>query len=346
MSKEIDIVGIVELLWRKKWRIVKNCFYGGVAAIIIAYSIPKEYSSTVVLAPEFSSSMGLSGSLGSLASLAGIDVNASSEDAFYPALYPQIVSSTPFMCELLSQRVEGEYKRETISTSLYNYLRSYQRESWWSYLLSAPGKMIQRMRSLPTDTIPPSVLEGKNLSRRQQLAILSLNKRVRLDVDKGTSVISLTVTMQDARIAADVAEMVATMLQEYISDYRTAKARRDLEQTEIVYAEAQKNYLAAKQAYADYCDQHQNIVKMRFQIEQDRLLNEQDLAFGIYNQVSQQLELSKAKLLESTPVVVTVQPAVVPYKASSPKKMMIGLLFVFMAFFGTVSWILIAERLL
>ena len=60
-----DIVSIVLLLWSKRKRLITNVFIGGVLSIVIAYSIPKEYTSTVVLAPEFASGMSVSGSIGS-----------------------------------------------------------------------------------------------------------------------------------------------------------------------------------------------------------------------------------------------------------------------------------------
>jgi uncharacterized protein involved in exopolysaccharide biosynthesis len=84
-------------------------------------------------------------------------------------------------------------------------------------------------------------------------------------------------------------------------------------------------------------------VKQSYLIEQNRLSNEQDLAFNVYNQIAQQLEMARAKVAESTPVCVVMQPAIVPIKASSPKKIMIGLLYVFLAFFGTTAWMLIDE---
>ena len=71
---------------------------------------------------------------------------------------------------------------------------------------------------------------------------------------------------------------------------------------------------------------------MQYQIEQNRLLNEQDLAFNVYNQIAQQLEMARAKVAESTPVCVVMQPAIMPVKASSPKKMMMGLLYVLSTF--------------
>lgn len=111
-NKEIDIIGILNMFWKNRKRLIINCFFGGVLSIIIAFSIPKEYSTTVVLAPEFSSpTSGLSGNLGTLASMAGVNLGVNGEEALYPELYPQIVSSTPFLCDLLSIPIDGLYKR-------------------------------------------------------------------------------------------------------------------------------------------------------------------------------------------------------------------------------------------
>lgn len=339
-----DILGIITLLWSKRKRLIFNCFIGGVLSIIIAFSIPKQYTSEVILAPEFSSStVGLSGGISSLASMAGIDLGlGGGEDAFYPDLYPQIVSSSPFLCDLLSMEVSGKYRKKPIETDLYHYLNHYQRVPWWSAILAAPGKMIGKMRNLPADTIVPrGNVDIRHLSRKQQLLMKSLDKKIRIDVDKGTSVITLAVTMQDPVIAADVVQAVSDNLQKYIVDYRSAKARTDFYYTEKLFKEAETTYFEAQRKYAEYSDQHQGIVKLQYKIELDRLSNEQDLAFGVYNQLAQQLEVARAKVQEQTPVCVVMQPAVVPFKASSPKKMMMGILYVFLAFFGTCAWIIL-----
>ncbi|MBO5952093.1 MAG: chain-length determining protein [Bacteroidaceae bacterium] len=343
-----DIISIVMLLWSKRKRLIINVFIGGLLSIIVAYSIPKEYTSTVVLAPEFSSGMSMSGSISSLASMAGIDLGSGSEDALYPELYPQIVSSVPFLCELLETEVAAKYKRDTINVTLYEYIKEYQRDPWWISIIGAPGKMIQKMKNnLSVDSVLPSVKNNNYiLSRRQQLVMRSLNEKIGVNVDKGTSVITLSVTMQDPHVAAKMTQVVSDKLQEYIKDYRTAKAKSDYEQTERIFSESQSKYLKAKQAYAEYYDKHQNITKMQYQIEMDRLQNEQEVAFNVYNQLAQQLEITRSKLLESTPVVVVVEPPILPYKASSPKKMMMGLLYVFLAFFGTAFWIILKDRII
>lgn len=345
--KEMDIIGLVLMLWSKRKRIIINCFIGGVLSIIVAFSIPKQYTSTVVMAPEFSSGTNMSGGIGALASMAGFNLSglSGSEDALYPELYPQIVSSTPFLCDVMNLQVEtidGELK-----TSMYDYLLNHQREPWWKTILAAPIKGIKRLvGGKPDEDIAPLNAKEMNLTRRQFLTLKSLDKLIAVSVDKGNFVITLSVTMQDPKIASYVAMVVSDNLQEYIGQYRSAKARKDLAYTEKLYEEAQKKYYTAQQAYAEYADQHQGVVKMQYQIEQDRLSNEQDLAFNVYNQIAQQLEMARAKVAESTPVCVVMQPAIVPVKASSPKKIMIGLLYVFLAFFGTAAWYIVTECML
>ena len=314
-----DFVELLRDLWTHRKRIIMNCFWGGILSIIVAFSIPKEYTSEVVIAPEISSAAGLSGGLGALASMAGISMDTE-EEAIYPQLYPQIVSTTPFLCDLAALNVT------------------------FNYVLSAPFKLVKReKKEILEDGVK---LNPKQLSRQQQKVLKELKERITVELDKLTSAIYINVTMQDAMIASIVADALTENLQLYVTDYRTVKARKDMENTQRMCDEARENYYAAQHAYAEYCDQHMGVTKLQYLMEQDRLSNEKDLAFNLYNQLAQQLDMCRTKLLEKTPVVVILQPSTIPYKATTPKKMMIGLLFVFLAFFGTVGWIIVKERIL
>ena len=75
-------------------------------------------------------------------------------------------------------------------------------------------------------------------------------------------------------------------LQNYITDYRTNKARHDLAFTEKLFNEAQENYYEAQQKYARFMDGNQNIIMQSFRTEQERLQNEMNLAYGVFTQVS------------------------------------------------------------
>ena len=82
---------------------------------------------------------------------------------------------------------------------------------------------------------------------------------------------------------------------------------------------------------------------MIYRAEQERLQNEMNLAFQVYTQVAQQLQMAKAKVQEITPVYTVVQPATVPLNAAKPSKMLILVAFVFLAGVGSVGWILFVK---
>ena len=146
--------------------------------------------------------------------------------------------------------------------------------------------------------------------------------------------------------SATMAETVTQRWQEYITTYRTNKASHDLVYTELLYNEAQQNYYDAQQRYAKYVDGNQNVVLRSYKTEEERLQNEMNVAYGLYNQMAQQLQMSKAKVMEITPVYTVVQPATVPLRAAKPKQAMLLIGFIFFGGVGSVAWILFGRELL
>ena len=183
-------------------------------------------------------------------------------------------------------------------------------------------------------------------SKQQHSVINKLRKRVWTSVDKGNDVITISVVMQDAKIAAQVADKVASLLQEYVTSYRTKKAQQDYLYSEKLLAEAEIAYNNKQAEYAKYMDSHMlGTLKMKYKAEEERLMNEAQLAFNVYNQLAQQKEIAKAKVQEKTPIYTTMQPAVVPHLAISPRKMFILVGFIFFTIFGHVTWLLLGAKL-
>lgn len=71
-EKEIDLLELGKKLWANRKFIIKVSALGLIIGIIVAFSIPKEYTTTVILAPESNSSNG--GNMGALAAIAGINM--------------------------------------------------------------------------------------------------------------------------------------------------------------------------------------------------------------------------------------------------------------------------------
>ena len=346
-EQEIDLIELAKKVWVNRKLVFKTCGIAVIVALVVAFSIPKEYATSVTLAPE-TTGKSTGGSMGALAAMAGVNLgNSGGDDALFPELYPDIVSSTPFLTELFDVKVEDQ--KGELKTRLYDYLDEHQRSPWGGAIVAAPFKALGWVVSLFKDE-PTGQGDGKvnpfMLTKDEAAIADALSKRISVSVDKKTGVTTLSVTMQDPLISAALTDTVMRRLQNYITDYRTNKARHDLKFAEKLYDEAKANYYAAQQKYARYADGNQNIVLHSVRTEQERLQNEMSLAYGVYNQVAQQLQMAKAKVQEITPVYTVVQPATVPLKPAKPNKIMILIGFVFLAGVGSVGWILFVKDLL
>ena len=347
-EQEIDLIELAQKVWAGRRLILKVCGIAALVGLIVAFSIPKEYTTKVTLAPESSGGKSSLGSMGALAAMAGINLGSTSgEDALSPELYPDIVSSTPFLLELFDVKVAN--KQNTLQTTLYDYLDEHQKSAWWSVVMSAPFKALGWVVSLVKGE-PEKKEAGKldpfNLSPDEAGIAKALSDRITVTIDKKTGITTLAVTMQDPLISAALTDTVMQRLQNYITDYRTNKARHDLAFSEKLFKEAQENYYAAQQKYARFADGNQDIILQSFKSEQERLQNEMSLAYNVFNQVAQQLQMAKAKVQEITPVYTVVQPATVPLRPEKPNKMMILIGFIFLAAVGTIGWILFIKDLL
>jgi len=181
------------------------------------------------------------------------------------------------------------------------------------------------------------------LSEDQEEVIKKLRERISVSVDKKTYVITASVEMQDPLISAQIAQLVVEKLQDYITEYRTQKAKQDYEFTKQVYEESKGTYYKAQQTYAAFEDSNKNIISASYRTEKERLKNDMDLAYNIYNTLAQKLEQDRLRVQERTPVYTVIEPATVPLKASSPKKLLILIGFVFLAGVGAVGWILFKD---
>lgn len=336
---EIDWMDILRRIYSIRKTLYKAAGVGVVLGIIIALSIPKQYTVTVTLSPE----MGGDKSSGGLASLAssflGGGTNSNSPDALNVALAPDIVASTPFVLELFNTQVQT--LDGNLDTTLVAYL-DQQKQPWWGYIKAAPGIAIGAIKSLfikKAETT--SALNPFQLTEKEFLKVENLRKVITASVDKKTAMTTITVTLQDPKVTAIVADSVVEKLQQYIIDYRIKKAKEDCTYLEELYKERQQEYYQAQSKYAHYFDTNRNIAFQSIRAEQERLQNDMNLAYQVYSQVAQQLQVARAKIQEEKPVFAVVEPASIPLLPSGTSKKVILIGVVFFAVFVTGIWKLI-----
>lgn len=338
----IDLRKAIELLLKDKRSVIIYCLAGAVIGLVIAFSIPRIYKTKVMLAPESSNGSSLISNMSSLASMVGVDMAfGDGNDAIYPEIYPDLMSSMDFLVSLFPIKVESLDK--SISTSYYDYMKNHQKIEWWNYPKVWIIDLIKKMKS--DDKRGSDNKINPFLLTKDQFDIAkNINSNIDCSVEKKTSVISIEVTAQDPLISATLADSIKNRLQTFITDYRTKKARHDLAYMEQLYKEAKEQYAKARQRYAAYSDANQDLILESYRAKQEDLENEMQLQYNIYTQVVQQLQIAKAKVQERTPAFTVVQSASVPVKHSNKPKIFILITFMALAFITRCSILMYKNR--
>ena len=345
---EIDLMDLLRKVIGIRKKIYKAAGIGLIIGVIVAISIPKQYTVEVTLSPEMGNNKG-GGLSGLAASFLGSGVSmGDGTDALNASLSADIVSSTPFLLELSNMKVPVSGSEKI---SLSSYLDE-ESSPWWSYVIGFPGMVIGGVKSLFIEDEDESIFLDKasqgtiELSKKESQKIESLKKKIVASVDKKTSMTSVTATFQDSKVAAVVADSVVKKLQEYIIDYRTSKSKEDCLYLEKLFKERQQEYYVAQKKYADYMDSHDNIILQSVRTEQERLQNDMSLAYQVYSQVASQLQVARAKVQEEKPVFAVVEPAVVPLYPSGTSRKVYALVFVFLSVCIVIFWNLFGKDFL
>lgn len=331
----IDLRVVAKKIWKEKKIFIKTLPIAFVLSCAYILSIPRTYTSDITLAPEMESAMG-GGTLGSIASSLGFDLSEmQTSDAITPLLYPDLMEDNKFVTDLFDIKVkslDGE-----INTTYYNYLKDYQKKAWWNYPIGWLKSLLPKgnKRAGAKGEKDPYMLSDDDDNVAQ-----SIRDKVTISINKKTGIIGIEVNAQDPLICKTVADSVTTRLQDFITDYRTNKARVDVDYYKKLTVEAKQEYEKARQRYGTYADANMDIVLESYRAKRDDMENDMQLKFQAYSTLNTQLQAAMAKVQERTPAFTVLKGAAVPIKASGPKRMIFVAGMLILTFFGTIFYIL------
>lgn len=328
---------IAELFHHKLLFLLVWIVAGGLA---VAYILPQPriYTTELTLAPE-STSENPAGGLASLASNFGINLNmGQTNDAFYPELYPDLIETNEFLVDLLYTRVTTQDGK--IRCTYLEYLLRHNVKN----PVTAPfNKWKRQIKSYFEEPHAPVALEKRldprHLSYSEDMLVESFRSSISCDVDVKTNVITLGVQAQDPAICVQLADTASQRLQDFITDYRTSKARKDMLYYEGLTEKARRDYDEIVKRYAAYCDRHQDVILQSYISERDNMENEMQTRLTTYNAMQAQLEAAKAKVQERTPAFTLLKAAAEPVKPTSPKRMIFVAAMLFLATIATIFFI-------
>ena len=321
-----------------------------VLACIYVFSLPKVYKCEVMLAPELSTTRSTN-SLTSLARSFGLKLGnnmlSGSSEALMPTLYPDLMNSVDFKTSLFDVQVCA--KDSVKPKSYYDYLLNDQKRPWWSSII---GGTIEAITDLFASEDTTEISDAKKkvnpfmLTKKETYIAKMIDRKVVCDVDQKTLVITIDVRDQDPVICATLADSVKERLQQFITDYRTNKARIDLEYNKKLCAESKARYEKARQRYVAFADANQDIILQSIRTKVTDLENEMQLQYNAYQTYVAQVQNAEAQVQQETPAFMTLQSATVPIKPAGPSSKKYLFVFLFLAFVGTTTYVFYKEHLL
>lgn len=298
---------------------------------------PRYYTCEVSLAPE---TVGEDvGGLAGIASNFGINLGGTGNDAIYPTLYPDLMESNDFVCDLLTIRIKTE--DGTVNADYYTYMSKHQKKNWLTKPFVDALNGVKKVFSEKKQGAKarPEELDPFMLSEYDYNLVEKIKKNITCSVDKKTDVITISVKDQDRIVCATLADSVRERLQKHIIEYRTKKTRIDVEHYQQLADSANLEYRSAVNEYAQFCDANQDIILQSQQSKRDELENEMQMCYNTYQAMKTQLEAMKAKLQERTPAFTTLKTASVPVKPAGPKRMIFVVGMLFISTLVTALWI-------
>lgn len=333
-AESIDFAAIWTAIKKHKTLYYKTLGIAFVVALLIGFSLPKTYNCKILLAPETGGGSSNLGGLASLASSFGVSIGGGSQsgDAITPTIYPDLMKSVDFKTSLFPIKVKQ--KKDKKAMTYYDYLKYEWRVPWWEDLFGLSSPKPQK------DTLVNTFELTIEQARIADLAI----KNVQCKIDKKTGLITIDVKAQDAHVVAQLADSVKNRLQDFLTAYRTKKARHDLEFALKLNKQAKKDYERARLLYSEYMDANQDVTLLTAQQKQNDLENEMQLQYNNFTATSAQVLTAKALVQKETPSFTTIQSATVPLGPSGPKIPLITLVCLFLAALGTTIYALYKEH--
>ena len=337
----IDFSEVAKKIWGRKRLLIKVWIITFILSCVWIFPQPRYYKCEISIAPETSNVSGALGNLSSIASNFGFNIgDMKSSDAIYPQLYPELLKSTKFLVELFDIQIQTADGK--IKTDYYTYLVKHQKECIWDFPKNLLGSLIEMLTD--KDEKPVISKDGKRfdpfkLSKKDSRILEGLTGKISTSYSKKTDVVSLTVEDQDPLVCALMADSIMKRLQDYITAYRTKKARIDYEYYKNLNNQAKQSYEQARRKYASFADANQDILLKSVKAKEEDLENDMQLKYNIYTAMNTRLEMALAKVQEATPAFTILNNATVPVKPAGPKRMLFVIAMLFLSTVGTVFYI-------
>ncbi|MFA7711477.1 MAG: Wzz/FepE/Etk N-terminal domain-containing protein [Candidatus Neomarinimicrobiota bacterium] len=275
-----------------KHRIVNiiSLFLGAILVFsLVFFVMKKKYTASVtILPPSQDLSSGIMGSMGALASIAGLDLPQSTLQS--PEMYKEILTSRKVLDTILFEEFEGVDTSGMIFTEL----------------------LINMLD-----------IEARNEKEKidKALKILS-NDVIYIDINSESKVIKLSVTLTNPVYAANVANRMVELLNDIVINQIQYENRQQLLYIEDHIRYSQDSIKIAEKNLQTFLETIKSIAEPVNQIKELALKRDLELYTAIWIELKQQKEIYTLKSITSLAEVKVLDKAQPPYLKSRPKRLL------------------------
>ncbi|MDB4059058.1 Wzz/FepE/Etk N-terminal domain-containing protein [bacterium] len=339
----IDVIALLKTLWTGKKLIVKTTILFFIIGCIVALLSPVVYTAQTTFVPQVSEDqMSYSkGGLGSLASLAGINLNqgSSTSDSYLsPILYSKIANSDEFSLKLFDEElISLKGDKLTIKEYLLSNKSSFNFNPIGFIKKYTIGLFINNeIKENNSDHF-----KGFNFLSEEDFGLVkSFKEKFSIALNDKEGYIEVIASDKDAFISTQLVKIVTKNLQSRIIELRTNKIKERLEYSKNQYELKQIEFNILQNNVADFKDSNKNISTARFMSELQKLESEYQLQQNILMTLASEYNNNKIKLNKDTPIFSVIDEVSVPNERSEPKRSLIVLIYLFLGVVLSIGFIL------
>ena len=253
----IDIIALLKNIWSKRKLIVKATLSFFIIGCIVAILSPIVYTSETIFVPQISDNqMSLTNKgLGSLASLAGIDLNTTkttSDSYLSPLLYSKIVESEEFSLSVIGKEIinlKGD------KFSIKEYLLSKQSSSNFNFMEFIKKYTIGLFLNSEIKETRIGVIGDYNFINAEDFYLINLfEEKFTVELNEKEGYIKVVASDKDAFISSQLVEKVTESLQSKIIKLRTNKIKERLAYSKEQYELKQGEFDFLQRQLAEFKD--------------------------------------------------------------------------------------------
>jgi hypothetical protein len=349
--EEVDIWDLVRILWGGRFFIViLAIIFAGFGVFHISNG-PTEYVSDAVLLQE-TAGQRTSSAERFLQNFGGnFGFGQSNEGGRLSlAMMPRIIQSETFLYDFIFEEIEFERFDEPITLHEFfnNHYETPFRDKVYrfirNYTIDFPAAVLDYIVNFtlfePEEEEELQVVDELieiddrllSLGGDERTAISQLADRITLTID-GTFV-TVETRMPDRKAAALLNVMVIERIQDYVVNYQIEKAKLNLGFIQDQKEQARERYEDAQRELAEFRDANINLATNVARTEDERLSNQRNLMFNIYNSIAVELEQAQLRLQEETPIFSVLQKSSLPTRALGSSNRLVIVLFILGGFIG------------